>query len=206
MSKKKETGDFVRSTGLVFEIIKKISDAIKTLGGSDDDLHRVLTEKGLAGKIAEVIMAINQKVDETYKVIVDYGLSLAEMVKAGKYDWFNDDITDKRFEVQGDGQHEVELVLVHLNRNATTKEVLEYLHNQGLEPAKIEHLLAFGATYPELQKQFPIIALGSSFVDVSGDRFYPYLSCNDDERKLDLDWDDDDSCWVDACRFLAFRK
>ena len=65
--------------------------------------------------------------EKIYKVVVDYSKSLIEMIKAGEYCWVNDDLTTKRFELQGAGQHEVELVLVHLNRDATTKEVQEYL-------------------------------------------------------------------------------
>jgi len=210
MSRKKEKGEFVSSLGVIFEIIKKISDALKSLGGSDDDLRRVLTDSTLAKKLAEVIMSgkqkVEQKVQETYKVIVDYGNSLAKMIEAGKYGWFNDDITDKHFPLQGAGQHEVELVLVHLNQSATTKEVLEHLNREGLEPAKIEHLLAFGATYPELQRQFPIIALGSVWVDDDGGRRYPCLVSDGGLRELDLSWDDDDDPWNVSCRFLALRK
>ena len=206
MSRKAKKGEFVSALGVVFEIIKKISDAIKSLGGNDEDLRRVLTEDGLAKKVAEVIMTSKQKACETYKVIVDYSLSLAKMIEAGKYDWFNEDITDKNFTIQGMGQHEVELVLVHLDRDATTKEVLDYLKEQCLEPAKIEHLLAFGAAYRDVQREFLIIALGSSFVNDNGNRFYPYLDGSDDWRKLSLYWEDDGDPWDGACRFLALRK
>jgi hypothetical protein len=206
MSRKGNKGEFVSALGVIFEIIKKISDALKTLGGSDDDLRRVLTDSTLAKKLAEVIMAGKQKVRETYKVVVDYGLSLSEMIKLGNYGWFNDDITDKHFPMQGTGKHEVELVLVHLNQNATTKEVLEYLNREGLEPAKIEHLLAFGAAYPEIQREFLVIAFGSVWVDVNGHRFYPSLDCLGGKRELLLDWCDDARHWGATCRFLAVGK
>jgi len=206
MSRKGNKGEFVSALGIIFEIIKKISDAIKAFGGSDDDLRRVLTENGLAKKIAEVIMAGKQKVQETYKVMVDYGLSLSEMIKFGNYGWFNDDITDKNFPLQGTGKQESELVLVHLNRNATTTEVREYMKEQGLEPAKIEHLLAFGATYPELQREFPIIALGSVWVSGDGNRNCPYLDSRGGKRRLDLYWGGGAGHWHEACRFLAVRK
>jgi len=206
----KPKSEFLKGAGKMWAIMQVIVNAVLEMGGSDEDLHRLLTDSGLVKKIAELIMSGKQKVEEKaseiYKVVVDYSATLAEMIKAGKYDWFNDDITDKHFPIQGTGKNEVELVLVHLNRNATTKEVLEHLNGQGLEPAKIEHLLAFGSTYPELQRQFPIIALGSVWVDSHGYRYYPSLYSFDSKRRLSLYWRGDGGHWGDACRFLAVRK
>ncbi|OGY41391.1 MAG: hypothetical protein A2Y82_00180 [Candidatus Buchananbacteria bacterium RBG_13_36_9] len=203
---RKEKSEFLSAFGTTFEIWKKIVDAVLSLGGNDEDIRRLLTDKSLAKKVAEVIMASKQKVSEIYKVVFDYGLSLAEMIKLGNYGWFNDDITAKNFPLQGTGKQESELLLVHLNRDVTTKEVLEYLNSQGLEPAKIEHLLAFGTTYPEVQREFPIVALGSSFVGDSGSRRCPYLSCSVGLRELRLPWVVDDNPWHGSCRFVAVRK
>ncbi len=167
----------------------------------------VENQKALKKVLADALLPkANNVIEKTYKVVFDYSQSLASMIKAGKYDWFNDHITDKHFSLEGEGQQEAELVLVHLDRDATTKEVREYMKEQGLEPAKIEHLLAFGTTYPELQRQFPIIALGSSFVDARGSRGCPCLDCGHDGRELNLDWNDDGDRWHDSCRFLAVRK
>lgn len=47
---------------------------------------------------------------------------------------------------------------------------------------------------------------GSSFINDNGNRNYPYLNCNDDKRKLNLTWNDDDNHWNDNWRFLALRK
>ena len=73
----------------------------------------------------------------------------------------------------------------------------------GYEPAKIEHLLAFGEEYSEEQRKFPVIGLGS-VAGVGGDRGVPYLSRSGSERSLDLSWFDGD--WGGGCRFLAVRK
>jgi hypothetical protein len=206
MSRGNKKGEFVSAAGIIFEIIKKISDAIRTLGGTDEDLRRLLTDSKLVKQIAELIMSGRQKASDTYKVVVDYGKTLTEMIKLGKYAWVNDDISDKHFPIQGAGTQEAELVLVHLNREATTKEVLEHLNALGLEPAKVEHLLAFGAAYPEIQKEFPIVALGSIWVGDVGYRGCPFLDFGDGKRGLDLRWRDDDDHWRDDCRFLAVRK
>ncbi|MBU4315415.1 hypothetical protein KJ673_03345, partial [Patescibacteria group bacterium] len=73
-----------------------------------------------------------------------------------------------------------------------------------LRPGKIEELLAFGATYPEVQRQFPIICLGSSWVDRGGRRHAPFLSGYGSGRELRLGWCG--SVWDGYCRFLAVRK
>jgi len=196
------------------------------MGNRDEDLMRMGKAMGPLAEIirqvqkgeltSEQLQAVVEHRNpfelETYKVMVDYGKSLSKMIEAGKYDEFNDDINDKHFPIQGAGsprkagQHEAELMLVHLNWNATTKEVLEHLNSQGLEPARLEYLLVFGAAYPELQRQFPIIALGSVWVIDGGSRRYPYLRSNDDERRLILSWAGDGNHWHETCRFLAVRK
>lgn len=202
MARGKRKGEILSSLGIVFEIIKKLSDAIRNLGGADDDLRLLLTNSKLVKQIAELIMSGKQK---TYKVVVDYGKSLTEMISLGKYDRLDSLIKDKYFPILGVGTQEVELVMVHLNKDATTKEVLKHLYNNGLEAAEIEHLLAFGAAYPDVQREFPIVVLGSGWVDDSAFN-YPCLDFHDGVRRVWLTLSVDDGRWNDDCGFLALRK
>ncbi|MDD5340844.1 MAG: hypothetical protein PHC97_00170 [Patescibacteria group bacterium] len=204
MARKKS--EFLKAAGKMWSIMQAITNAVLELGGGDDDLHRLLTDSKLVKQVAELIMFGRQKASDTYRVVVDYGKTLTEMIKLGKYAWVNDDISDKHFPVQGVGQQEAELVLVHLNKDATTKEALAHLDGLGLKPASIEHLLAFGAANPDVQREFPIVALGSVWVDAFGNRSCPYLNFTDGERKLFLYWFGGDGHWGACCRFLAVRK
>ncbi len=56
---------------------------------------------------------------ETYRVVVDYDKSLADMIAAGPYDWTDSwevrEFIAEHFPVSGEGQKKVELQLVHLN-------------------------------------------------------------------------------------------
>ncbi|MES2203203.1 MAG: hypothetical protein V4474_02720 [Patescibacteria group bacterium] len=144
---------------------------------------------------------------ENIPLSVDYGQSLEQMIAAGNYDWKNDDITAKKFPVVGEGIEQFETRVVHFNRTISSEEAVEAIKNinaeNPLEPAKIEHLLAFGAKYPEEQRKYPIIALGS-VAEVLGDRGVPYLGRDDARRILGLHWWDFD--WDDYYRFLAVRK
>ena len=141
----------------------------------------------------------------SYSITIDYGKTLEEMVKAGAYDWKNSDITSEHFPIDGNGMVECTTELVHFNRSISTDDALAELDKQGFRPATIEELLAFGSTNPEIQRQFPIIALGSVWASRGGDRCVAYLNRRGSERGLSLDWFDDDD-WDDHCRFLAVRK
>ena len=140
---------------------------------------------------------------EQLSLSVDFSRSLEAMIAAGHYDWKNDDITAKRFPVVGKGVEQFEAKVFHFDRAMSSEAVVEAIKADGWELGKIEHLLAFGEKYPEEQRKYPIIALGS-VAGVGGDRSVPYLSRDDAERSLDLYWWGSD--WDDDCRFLAVRK
>ncbi|NCO05162.1 MAG: hypothetical protein GW939_03370 [Candidatus Magasanikbacteria bacterium] len=146
---------------------------------------------------------VNDKLQD-YHVTVDYGMTVEQMVEAGRYDWKNSDVSSRNFQVKGEGLVEVNLELVHLNKVASTSEAKAYLDANGLRAATIEELLAFGATFPDVQREFPIVALGSSWVDRYGDRDVPCLDRRRSKRRLDLYWHD--YRWDGFCRFLAVRN
>jgi len=137
---------------------------------------------------------------------VDYGRSLEQMIAAGQYDWTNSDITAKRFPVQGVGIVQYEAKLFHFDRSTASQDNVDAIKADDpanpWEPGKIEHLLSFGEKYPEEQRKYPIVALGS-VASVYGFRFVPCLGRSVAERGLRLDWWYYD--WDGRCRFLAVR-
>jgi hypothetical protein len=156
---------------------------------------------------AEQVQALIEGKDEAlgiFKVTVDYGQTLEQMIAAGKYDGVIRYITPEHFPILGGDKVERELVLVHLNKVATTDEVLAELDRRGLRPAKIEELLVLGALRPELQREFPLVAIGSHWLSPDGYRRFVSLGWRGSERQvLGLFWSDD---WAGFCRFLAVRK
>ena len=137
------------------------------------------------------------------KIVVDYTMTLEQMVIAGCYDLVDLNITPDLFEVEGEGQVELEPELVHFGHDRSSEVVLAELEKRGLRPGTLAELLAFGATCPEVQQEFLVVALGSS-AEVCGDRRVPFLDGNDSRRVLSLGWFEDG--WGGNCRFLAFRK
>lgn len=139
----------------------------------------------------------------THHVTVDYILSLEEMIKVGRYQSVNPSITSEHFPIKGKGTKEVETKLVHFDRFLGSDEVIQELDKDGLRPAIIEELLAFGSRYPMMQWQFPIVALGSILRRPDHhQKDVPYLWGR--ERHLDLV--SFESLWHDNIRFLTVLK
>ncbi len=153
---------------------------------------------------AALTQQAKKAIAQTFPVTVDYNLTIEEMVAAGKYDWSNSAISSKHFPSGGKGTSQVQIELVHFNRTMESDEVLRELDKQGLRPATLPELLAFGATYPEKQREFPVVALGSVWRSLDGDRNVAYLCGGDSGRGLHLDWLG--VGWRADYRFAAVRK
>lgn len=143
-----------------------------------------------------------------YKIVVDYGISLAEMIKTGKYDWVNDDIVAKNFPIQiqaqGNEKQELEITLFHFNRYIGSDDAIKEIDKAGYRPVSLAELLALGTSQPELQRQFPIIALGSVWQYRNGYRYVPYLWYGGSNRRLSLGLFE--GGWDPYCRFAVARK
>lgn len=207
---KKDTSAIVSALGVLMSIITALVSAVRKQGGTDADIYRLATPEGesLIEKIAALIVQagkpIEQLAENCYKVLVDYGQTLQQMIANGKYDYANSDITSGNFPTAGSGKQEVVVELVHFGRDMESDAVLKEFEARGLRAATLPELLAFGATYPEKQREFPIVALGSVWQNRDGSRFVPYLGRDGSERKLRLDWYG--YRWSDHCRFAAVRK
>jgi len=171
------------------DALKKLQKAVKR------------AEKKRAEKPKKRSFSAKKKV---FPVIVDYSKSLAEMIRAGNYDWVNSNITVKHFPIQGQGQVELDIELVHYDRAMSSEDVIHDLDQRGLRPATLLELLAFGAKYPEKQREFPIVALGSVWRYCRGDRCVVSLRSFDFGRGLDLHcWA---GRWVGRYRFAAVHN
>lgn len=140
---------------------------------------------------------------EPIVLMVDYGQTLEQMIAAGRYDWKNDDITAKLFPIEGKGTVEFEAVLFHFDKDISSDNAKKQIEEAGYEVGKIEHILSFGANYPEEQRKFPIVGLGS-VGKVNGYRNVPCLNEDDSKRYLYLYWWVDD--WSAGYCFLGVRQ
>ena len=123
--------------------------------------------------------------------------------------YVNPDYKGKRFDpierckAVSKENREVAFEYVRLDRDASTDEVLAGMDRKGLRPALYEELLGFAEKYPDEQRKYPIVALGSGS-SVRGYCFVAYLWDGDFGRCLILRWVG--FGWCAGSRFLAVRK
>lgn len=145
--------------------------------------------------------------EEGVMLVIDYSRTLQEMINAGNYGWTNSNITEKNFPISLEmtgKKVEVSAKLFHFNREISSEDAISEMDKAGYRPATLAEILALGEAQPKLQRQFPIIALGSVWRRADGNRDVPSLNVDGSGRRLYLDWFDGD--WSADCRFLAVRK
>jgi len=165
---------------------------------------------------------------ENFRITVDYTKNLKEMLAnagfSNDYDNPENWINEKNFPFPHNKSVKEEKVVMKLfrfnkhtisatdgkaNRELKIRDItaaLKKMDTSGYRPATIFELLSFATAYPEAQKQFKIVAIGSFWrnddVDYLG---MPCLGQGFDKRKhLDLTWFD--TPWNSKWLFLAARK
>jgi len=144
---------------------------------------------------------------EEIKLTVDYSRTLKEMINAGNYGWANDDITEKNFPLPTKllgKKITASTKLFHFDRRISSEDAISEMNKAGYRPATLAELLALGEAHPELQKEFPIVALGSVWRGEDGGHVVPVLGFGGHRRGLVLYWLG--NVWPDVCRFFGVRK
>ena len=203
---KKNAPLLMSAAGVIGGFFEKLVAKAKALGALDQ-LHELMVGDRSEEFISQVVgltMKMVNTVHDGLCIVVDYSRSLAEMIKAGHYDWVNSDITDKHFPVKGSGKTKLVPEIIHYNKYMSSDAVIQDLDQRGLRPATLAELLAYGEKNPDEQHKYPIVALGSVWRFWLSSRDVACLCSFASERKLDLSyWD---GGWHDHYRFLAFRK
>ena len=142
---------------------------------------------------------------ETLPVNIRHDLSINELVKEAKFNGYvNPDVNDQNFPTKKRKAEKKEAVLLCLNSNASTKEAQEAMKRLKLIPGTPKELLSLSLENPNLQRKFPIVAIGQSWRNPDGNRNVPFLNEWSGERDLSL------GClgsgWDEHYRFLAFCK
>jgi hypothetical protein len=195
---------FIGAAGTLLRILSIIMEAIRDNDGLDEDFSLVEKDATLADAIGKLVAEAGKKARKIFHLLVNYDRSVEEGIRAGHYDWSNSNITSSNFPSTRKGTAEEDVHLVHFDKVMSTDAVLAELDKMGLRPAELQHSLAFGEKYPEVQRKFPVVFLGSVWQDPYGTRYCPFLFRFDAERRLYLVWIVVD--WHGGCRFAAVRK
>lgn len=190
----------------VSAIFKRLIDKLKQRGHSEDDIVRTIDSKGdsILEKIADTMTREARTPTETFPLLVNYDLPLEEAINAGKYQGVHGAITRENFPSARHGQAHMEIILVRYEQRMESESVLKELDKEGLRPAELPEFLAFGAEYPDVQRKFSVVGLGSVWKDRKGYRNVPCLYEASEGRYLDLHWWNDG--WYSYSRFAAIRK
>ena len=202
---KSKVSAMVSGAGMAADVWTRLDRAVKAQGGNDEDLHLLARDEGqpMIDQIASMLVRAGAATRNVYPGVIDYGQTLDQMIEAGKYDYRNEYITVDNFPITGEGKVTSQLVLVHFNRDISSEDAVKEMAQMGLEPAKTEHLLAYGAQHWQRDPEL-VVALGSSWVGPGGHRYVPCLRGGCGDRRLRLFWWD--GVWHGSWRFLAVRK
>lgn len=155
-----------------------------------------------AGAISVLIIFLSVKKMKTVKddeiiLTIDYNKTIEQTIADGNYDRVNSNITAENFPVPQKiigKKVKVFAKLFHFNRNISSDDAILEMNKAGYRPATLMELLTLGILFPELQRKFSIVALGSIRHRSNNYRDVPYLYTNDSRRKLDLYWFNNGSC------------
>lgn len=149
----------------------------------------------------------SEVVDNEIILNVDYTKTVEQTIADGKYGWVNKDITVKNFPTSPEmigKKVEVFAKLFHFNNRISSDYAISEMDKAGYRPATLMELLTLGILFPELQRRFPIVALGSVWCFGVNFRCVTYLDVLIPLRGLYLN--SIDSYWSARCRFLGVRK
>jgi len=100
-------------------------------------------------------------ISDTFKVNINYNLTLEQMIALGSYYTLDHDILSVNFPIVGQGQAVVNLAVFSFDRLIFSNTVIKIMDSYNYRPAKLEHLLGYVAQNRGHIKYFPLSALGS---------------------------------------------
>ena len=113
---------------------------------------------GCASLSASAVFNSNQP----YTVQIDYAQSISDSLQGGGYNWVDKQVNDADFPDSTTGTASLTAVLVPYDTSMSIDAFTKAQADAGYRPATLKELLAFGKANPDLQKDAPIIALGTT--------------------------------------------
>ncbi len=99
-----------------------------------------------------------------YPLVVDFSKSFDQMVADGEYEFIANHVAPFAWTSDGESSVRRTCVLLQFKNEVASESVDLYMRRRGLRPATSRELLAFGAAYPQLEQQNPIVSLERQYV------------------------------------------
>ncbi len=132
------------------------------------------------------------------------GRSTEALVEAGGYDYAHSCVTSDNFPARRTPAAAVRhVVLVGIEHDCTTPDVVAHAARLGLVPPAYEDALYFGAAYPDVQRYGPVVFLHDPWLGFFGRRDVLCLWSNAGRRELGLEGFDE--VWRPGHRFAFIR-
>lgn len=127
------------------------------------------------------------EIESTIYVVDVPVCSAGWLVEQGHYDYYHQFINEEYFPV--DSPHRANIIFCHSNRSINQySDILGEMDAKNLRPATMSELLALGAKYPDLQRHFWIVELGSVFQPPRDSSLVGVLNSVRGLRQADLGW------------------
>ena len=210
----KNSSLIISGMGVGMSILTSLVEKARRRGLSDDDFHNLATPEGepILDQFVEVMVRAKNTVARLVTQIIavftikcEGSLKTSELVKAGKYDWSNNLITDELFPLQSHAPVARKIEFIEFcDHDPTSEEMISELTRFGLKRPTAEDALQFGIDQPEEQRKRSIVFLHEPVLDPRGSRRVLVLVGSAGERDLGLGWF---SCrWDRRCVFAGVRE
>jgi len=108
------------------------------------------------------------------------------LVNAGKYDWTNSDVSDEHFPNSKMITETVRIQLVHFGCVISSEDIIAEFKKGRLRGINVAEVLSLGRDQPDLQRLYPIIALGQKWYFSKKDSFVVCLAWHGMLRRIYL--------------------
>jgi hypothetical protein len=153
--------------------------------------HQRRRRASMSGLVVDTKIQKVNFLRSSYQLTVNYDLPIEEAISGGRYTFADRDITSAVFPRDQASTTTMQIRLVHFDRIVTTPDVCNALARRKLRPAGWSELLALGRTYPMIQRQVTVVALGSFWRRTDKNHYVLLLSGHSTARTLLLCGRDD---------------
>jgi hypothetical protein len=202
---KKDVPAMMSAVGWVTSLVDGLYKDLISKGATAEQIHSLATSSGVLpiGIIGDALMNVIRQLKNFFQLVISGNRTTEEVVKAGKYNWSNDDVNSQNFPMRSERGHG-KIEIIDFGREITSEEALVEAKKLGLERPDYEDALFFGEQFPEKQRERPIVFLHEPWQNPHRILHVLVLLGDSLRRKLDLVWFDDG--WHRGCVFAFARK